>query len=107
MTERELFKEAVMLYLVDDAEVQHAGKRRKAHPVARRVLFAAACLLVAASVMVFSIPSARAAVEEWLSGWFSAGGYFGQEKEDAPAIQCRDGQQVGIPQGDRNHGDEV
>ena len=82
MTERELFKEAVMLYLVDDAEVQHAGKRRKAHPVARRVLFAAACLLVAASVMVFSIPSARAAVEEWLSGWFSAGGYFGQEKED-------------------------
>lgn len=82
MTERELFKEAVMLYLVDDTEVQHAGKRRKAHPVARRALFAAACLLIAASVMVFSIPSARAAVEEWLNGWFSAGGYFGQEKED-------------------------
>jgi len=82
MTERELFKEAVMQYLVDDALAKRASKRRRKRPVARRILFAAACLLVAVSVTVFSIPSARAAVEDWLNGWFSPGGYFGQEKED-------------------------
>lgn len=82
MTERELFKEAVMQYLVDDAQVARVSKRRKTRPVARRILFAAACLLVALSVTVFSIPSARAAVEEWISGWFSPVGYFGQEKEE-------------------------
>jgi len=82
MTERELFKEAVMQYLVDDATAQRASKKRKPRPVARRILFAAACLLVALSVTVFSIPSARAAVEEWISGWFSPVGYFGQEKEE-------------------------
>ena len=82
MTERELFKEAVMQYLVDDATAQRASKKRKARPVARRILFAAACLLVAVSVTVFSIPSARAAVESWISDWFSPVGYFGQEKEE-------------------------
>ncbi|NLI53562.1 MAG: hypothetical protein GX417_04480 [Clostridiales bacterium] len=79
MTEQELFKEAVMQYLVDDAQVKSMSKRRKSHPVARRILFAAACLLVAVSVTIFAIPSARAAVEEWISGWFSAQDYFGQE----------------------------
>lgn len=82
MTERELFKEAVMQYLVDDVQVQRISKRRKTHRTARRVIFAAACLLVAVSVTVFSIPSARAAVEDWLNGWFSPVGYFGQEKEE-------------------------
>jgi hypothetical protein len=82
MTERELFKEAVMQYLVDDATAQRASKKRKSRPVARRILFAAACLLVAVSVTVFSIPSARAAVEEWINDWFSPVGYFGQEKEE-------------------------
>ncbi len=82
MTERELFKEAVMQHLVDDAQVKRESKRRKAHPVARKILFAAACLLVAAGVTVFSIPSARAAVEGWISGWFSTSDYFGQEKEE-------------------------
>ncbi len=82
MTERELFKETVMQHLVDDAQVKRESKRRKAHPVARKILFAAACLLVMAGVTVFSIPSARAAVEEWLSGWFSTSDYFGQEKEE-------------------------
>ena len=82
MTEHELFKEAVMLYLVDDAHSKRESKKRKTHPIARKILFAAACLLVAMSVTVFSIPSARAAVEDWLNGWFSAGEYFGQKKDE-------------------------
>jgi len=82
MREHELFKEAVMQYLVDDAHVQRASKAHKAHRIARRILVAVACLLVAVGVTVFSIPSARAAVEEWISGWFSTSDYFGQEKEE-------------------------
>ena len=82
MTEREMFQEAVMQHLVDDAQVKRESKRRKTHPVARKIMFAAACVLVAASVTVFSIPSARAAVEEWISGWFSMSDYFGLEKND-------------------------
>ncbi|HWQ97774.1 MAG TPA: DUF4179 domain-containing protein [Clostridia bacterium] len=82
MTERELFKEAVMQNLVDDARVKHVSKKHKRHPVARKILVAAACLLVALCVTVYSIPTARAAVEDWLNGWFTPGGYFGQEKED-------------------------
>ena len=42
MTERELFKEAVMQYMVDDARVQRVSKGEKTHRTARRVLFAAA-----------------------------------------------------------------
>lgn len=90
MTERELFKEAVMQHLVDDAQVKRESKRRKAHPVARKILFAAACLLVAAGVTVFSIPSARAAVEEWISGWFSTQDYMGQESESRTAEPAMD-----------------
>ena len=82
MTERELFKEAVMQYMVDDTRVQRVSKRRKKHPVARRILFVAAGLIVAFSVTVFSIPSARAAVEELISSWFSPREYFGQEKSE-------------------------
>ncbi len=82
MREHELFKQAVMQYLVDDAHTQRASKQHKKHPVVRRILVAAACLLVALGVTVFSIPSARAAVEEWISGWFSTSDYFGQEKEE-------------------------
>jgi len=82
MTEHELFREAVMQNLVNDARVKHASKQRKRHPVARKILVAAACLLVALCVTVYSIPTARAAVEDWLNGWFTPGGYFGQEKED-------------------------
>ena len=91
MTEHELFKEAVMQYLVDDAHVQRASKRHKRHPVARRIMIAAACLLVAVGVTVFSIPSARASVEEWLSGLFVATDYFGQkeeEREKEPTIEA-------------------
>jgi len=80
MTERELFKEAVMRYMVDDTRVQRVSKRRKKHPVARRILFVAAGLIVAFSVTVFSIPSARATVEDWINGWFSTKEYFGQER---------------------------
>ena len=82
MTEHELFKEAIMQNMVDDARVQRESKKQKRHPIARKVLFAAACLLVAVSVTVFAIPSARAAVEDWFNNWFSPVGYFGQEKEE-------------------------
>lgn len=82
MTEHELFKEAVMQYLVDDAQVKRASKAHKRHPAVRRILVTAACLLAAAGVTVFSIPSARAAVEDWINDWFSPGGYFGQQKEE-------------------------
>ncbi len=84
MTERELFKEAVMQYLVDDARIQRESRKRRnrSHAVARRLLFAAACLVVTASITVFSIPSARAAVEEWISDWFTPEEYFGQEKSE-------------------------
>lgn len=82
MTERELFKEAVMQYMIDDARVKRASKVKKTHHAVRRVLFAAACLLVLFSVTVFAIPSARAAVEEWINDWFSAREYFGQEKSE-------------------------
>jgi len=82
MTERELFKEAVMQNIVDDTRVMRVSKRRKNRHVARRVLFAAACVLVLFSVTVFAIPSARAAVEEWINGWFTPRDYFGQEKSE-------------------------
>ncbi|MEZ4509693.1 MAG: hypothetical protein R2912_02420 [Eubacteriales bacterium] len=82
MTERELFKEAVMQYMVDDARIVRVSKARSTRPIVRKILFAVACILVVVSVSVFSIPSARAAVEEWISGWFSAQDYFGQEKEN-------------------------
>ncbi len=82
MTERELFKEAVMQYMVDDTRVVRASKKRKNRHVARRVLFAAACVVVALSVTVFAIPSARAAVEDWINGWFTPRDYFGQEKSE-------------------------
>ncbi len=82
MTERELFKEAVMQYMVDDTRVVRVSKKRKNRHVARRVLFAAACLVVALSVTVFAIPSARAAVEDWINDWFTPRDYFGQEKSE-------------------------
>ena len=91
MTEHELFKEAVMQNFIDDAHVKRESKRHRAHPVARKILFTAACLLVAAGVTVFSIPSARAAVEDWLSGLFSVSDYFGQkeeEREKEPKIEA-------------------
>ena len=84
MTERELFKEAVMQYMVDDARIQRVSKKRskRSHTVARRIILVAACLLIAFGVTVFSIPSARAAVEELISSWFSPREYFGQEKSE-------------------------
>ena len=55
-------------------------KKRKAQLLARRILFAAACLLLVTAVSVLAIPSARAAVSDWISGWFSTKEYFGQER---------------------------
>ena len=56
-------------------------KKRKAQLLARRILFAAACLLLVTAVSVLAIPSARAAVSDWISGWFSTGDYMGQTSE--------------------------
>lgn len=82
MTERELFKEAVMQYMVDDAQVRRAGRKQKMHRTARRILFAAACLVAVMGITVVAVPSARAAVEDWISDLFTARGYFGQEKSE-------------------------
>ena len=82
MTERELFKEAVMQYMVDDTRIQRESKKRKSHPAMRRILFAAAGLVVALGITVFAIPSARAAVEEWLNGVFTPRDYIGEEKTE-------------------------
>lgn len=73
-----------MQYLVDDTRIRRVSKKQKnrSHAVARRLLFAAACLIVLASITVFSIPSARAAVEVWISSWFTPEEYFGQEKSE-------------------------
>lgn len=71
-----------MQYMVDDARVQRESKKRRAHPVARRILFAAAGLVLATGITVFAIPSARAAVEDWLNGVFTPRDYIGQEKEE-------------------------
>ncbi len=91
MTERELFKEAVMDYMVNDTRVLRASKQRKERHAMRRVLATAACLILVAAVTVFSIPSARAEVTEWLRSWFTPRGYFEQEKEnrtDEPTIEA-------------------
>ncbi|MEA4870896.1 hypothetical protein SDC9_69949 [bioreactor metagenome] len=56
-------------------------KQRRARALARRILLAAACLLFIAAVSVLAVPSARAAVSDWISGWFSAGEYMGQTSE--------------------------
>ena len=56
-------------------------KKRKAQLLARRILVAAACLLFVAAVSILAIPSARAAVSDWISGWFSTYDYMGQTSE--------------------------
>lgn len=81
MTEHELFKEAVMQNMVDDAKAMRHETKRKKHPAARRILVAAACFMAVAAVTVTAIPEARAAVEEWVSGWFSTQDYLGEESE--------------------------
>ena len=64
--------------------------KRRVRTLARRVLFAAACLLFAAAVSVMAIPSARAAVSDWISGWFSTEGYLGQTSENRAAEPALD-----------------
>ena len=91
MTEHELFREAVMQNMVDDAKAMRHETKRKKHPAARRILVAAACFAAVAAVTVTAIPGARAAVEEWVSGWFSAGDYFQKERgerEEEPSIEA-------------------
>lgn len=91
MTEQELFRAAVMQYMVDDASVKHAAVKQKTYHAARRILLAAACLLVTVAITVMAIPSARAAVEDWLNEWFSASGYFQKDREareEEPSIEA-------------------
>lgn len=57
------------------------GERTR-RPAARRALVAAACVLAAAVITVAAIPSARAAVEDWLNDLFSISGYFQKDRED-------------------------
>ena len=66
-------------------------KKRSARGTAKRVLFLAACFLVAVAICVGAIPTARAAVSDWISGWFSTADYLGQESENRtpePAMEA-------------------
>ena len=67
------------------------ARKRKARAAARRVAFLAACVVILLALSVLAIPSARAAVSEWIGGWFSARDYFGQEKSERteePSIEA-------------------
>jgi hypothetical protein len=55
-------------------------QKRKAH-ISRALVIAASVLFVVA-LSVMAIPSARAAVREWISGFFSIGDYLGQSSEN-------------------------
>jgi len=72
------------------ARENRIGKGRKARHTARRILLAAACLLIVAGVTVMAISSARAAVTDWLEQYFSAGDYLGQESETRSAEPAMD-----------------
>ena len=70
---------------------RNGAKARKARNVAKRVLFFAACFLVAVAICVMAIPTARAAVSDWIGSWFSAQDYLGQESENRvpePAMEA-------------------
>ncbi len=79
--EQELFHDAATQYMVNDEQVRYWSKFRTGRRIARRILAVAACLITATAVTTFAIPSARAAVEEWISGWFSTSDYLGEESE--------------------------
>lgn len=70
--------------------IRRGKKRRGLHNAAKRVLLAAACLLVVLGITVIAIPSARAAVSDWISGWFSAQDYLGKESESRTAEPALD-----------------
>ena len=65
-------------------------KKRRAQLLVRRIVFAAACLLLVAAVSVLAIPSARATVSDWISGWFNTGDYMGQTSENRAAEPALD-----------------
>ena len=65
-------------------------KKYKARAAARRAAFLAACFVILLALSVLAIPSARAAVSDWISGWFSTAGYMGQESEDRTAEPAMD-----------------
>ena len=56
----------------------HGGKKRKSRGGAKRVLLLVASFLVVLALSVMAIPSARAAVSEWIGGYFSTGDYLGK-----------------------------
>lgn len=73
------------------AEIVRRGKKKRGlRNAAKRVLLAAACLLVVLGITVIAIPSARAAVSDWISGWFSTQDYLGQESENRTAEPAMD-----------------
>jgi hypothetical protein len=75
---------------VTGARVNRIGKGRKTRRTVRRILLAAACLLIVAGITVMAVPSARAAVTDWLGQYFSAGDYLGQESENRGAEPAMD-----------------
>lgn len=58
------------------------ARKRKARTAARRAAFLAACFVILLALSVLAIPTARAAVSDWISGWFNAQDYLGQESEN-------------------------
>ena len=84
---------------------RNSRKKRMAQKAMRRVLLTAACLAIVLAVSIIAIPSARAAVSNWISGWFSAEDYLGQESEERttePAMDAvitkagEDGREIAI-----------
>lgn len=58
------------------------GKKRKSRGGAKRVLLLVASFLIILAISVMAIPSARAAVSNWIGGYFSAGDYLGKTGEN-------------------------
>lgn len=71
-------------------QVRQGAKKRRLRGGARRILLAAACILIVLAVSAMAIPPARAAVSDWISGWFSTADYLGQESENRTAEPAMD-----------------
>ena len=57
-------------------------RNRKVRTAVKRVLFFAACVLMILAITVLAVPTARAAVSDWIGGWFNTQDYLGQESEN-------------------------
>lgn len=65
---------------INAAPRERKRKRKRKARVSRALVIAASVLFVVA-LSVMAIPSARAAVSEWISGFFSIGNYLGKSSE--------------------------